>query len=92
MLADVRSLLYLEPPSARTQTVPAVPGFDAGTVMVAALKSFNQPGPIGTVTLKALAPTCLHPTAVRGKLVCKSKLPIKHKHKHHRRHKKRKKK
>jgi len=90
MLADGRSLLYLEPPSARSQTVPAVPGFDAGTLMVAALNSFNQPGPIGTVTLKALAPTCLHPTAVRGKLVCKSKLSIKHKH--HRRHKKRKKK
>ena len=83
MLADGRSLVLLERPSARSVTVPAVQEFDEGSVMVAALNSSNQPGPIGTVTLKAAKPTCKHPAAVRGKLVCGQA-----KHKKHKKHKK----
>jgi hypothetical protein len=79
VLADGRSLIYLRPPGAHSLVVPSVPGFDAGSVMVAALNPTNQPGPIGTVALRAKKPTCRHPKAVRGKLVCAGKKPIKHK-------------
>ena len=70
ILHDGRSLVFLRDAGAHTVTVRAVPGFDAGKVMVAALDAVNQPGPIGTVKLKALKATCLKPRAVRGKLVC----------------------
>lgn len=70
ILHDGRSLVFLRDAGAHTVTVRSVPGFDAGKVMVAALDAVNQPGPIGTVKLKALKATCLKPRAVRGKLVC----------------------
>ncbi len=70
MLADGPSLVLLEPRSARSVTVTAVREFDAGSATVAALNPSNQPGLIGTATLKAPKPTCAHPKAVRGKLVC----------------------
>jgi hypothetical protein len=82
MLADGRALLLLESPRARSVLVPAVPGFDAGSVMVAAMDTFNEPGPIGTATLKARKPTCRAPAAHRGALVCTGTKPPKHqKHK-----------
>jgi hypothetical protein len=70
ILRDGRSLMFLVRSSARPVTVPAVPRYDAGRVMVAALDAYNRLGPVANVTFHALAPTCTHPRAVRGKLTC----------------------
>jgi hypothetical protein len=70
ILRDGRSLMFLVRSSTRSVTVPAVPPYDAGRVIVAALDAYNHLGPAANVTLHALAPTCARPRAVHGKLVC----------------------
>ena len=70
-LKDGRSLQYLVAARRHAATVPAVPGFDAGTVLVAVLSAANQPGPTGTTRLRALPITCRSPRSMKGKLVCR---------------------
>jgi hypothetical protein len=79
LLADGRALLYYAGPTARAITVPAVPGFDSATVLIAALGATGRPGPIATAKLRTLKPACLRPTADRGKLVCARTKP-RHRH------------
>jgi hypothetical protein len=70
VLGDGRSLMFLVRSSVRSVTVPAVPRYDAGRVMVAALDAYNRLGPISIATLHALPPTCTRPRALQGRLTC----------------------
>jgi hypothetical protein len=70
MLADGRAPVLLQPRAQHSVSVPAVSGVDHGKIMVAALDTVNHAGPIATVTLAAVKPTCLRPKARRGKLIC----------------------
>jgi len=73
ILKDGRSLVFLEAPSRHSLSMGAVPGFDAGNVMVAGLDPANHPGLIATTRLKPIRFTCRHPRSVRGKLACNAK-------------------
>jgi hypothetical protein len=84
-LKDGRSLQYLIAARRHATTVPAVPGFDAGKVLVAALDLANEPGPIGSARVRALPVACRSPRSVKGKLVCGSGTHKKPKHKKKRR-------
>jgi len=77
VLSDGRSPLILVGGSAHSVTVPAVQRDDSGHVMVAALDAQNRLGPVANITFHAGAPSCAHPHAVRGRLVCAGPKPKK---------------